>query len=52
MRVFVAGATGVIGRPLVRRLVRGGHEVVGISMRLYESAERPSGPALARFLRE
>lgn len=29
MRVFVAGATGVIGRPLVRRLVSAGHEVTG-----------------------
>jgi nucleoside-diphosphate-sugar epimerase len=29
MRVFVAGATGAIGRPLVQRLVADGHEVVG-----------------------
>jgi 2-alkyl-3-oxoalkanoate reductase len=29
MKVFVAGATGVIGRPLVRRLLEAGHEVVG-----------------------
>jgi nucleoside-diphosphate-sugar epimerase len=29
MRVFVAGATGAIGRPLVDRLVAGGHSVVG-----------------------
>lgn len=29
MKVFVAGATGAIGRPLVRMLVAGGHEVVG-----------------------
>jgi nucleoside-diphosphate-sugar epimerase len=29
MRVFVAGASGAIGRPLVARLVAGGHEVVG-----------------------
>jgi nucleoside-diphosphate-sugar epimerase len=28
MRVFVAGAGGAIGRPLVRRLVEAGHEVV------------------------
>jgi nucleoside-diphosphate-sugar epimerase len=29
MRVFVAGATGVIGRPLIARLLDAGHEVVG-----------------------
>jgi nucleoside-diphosphate-sugar epimerase len=29
MRVFVAGATGVIGRPLLERLVAAGHEVTG-----------------------
>ena len=31
MRVFVAGASGVIGRALVPRLVRAGHEVIGMS---------------------
>lgn len=31
MRVFVAGATGVIGRALVPRLIKAGHEVVGTS---------------------
>jgi nucleoside-diphosphate-sugar epimerase len=29
MKVFVAGASGVIGRPLVRQLVDAGHEVTG-----------------------
>ena len=29
MRIFVAGATGVIGRPLVPLLVRAGHQVTG-----------------------
>jgi nucleoside-diphosphate-sugar epimerase len=29
LRVFLAGATGAIGRPLVARLVADGHEVVG-----------------------
>ena len=29
MRVFVAGATGAIGRPLLTRLVAAGHEVTG-----------------------
>ena len=31
MRVFVAGATGVLGAPLVRALVAAGHEVTGTS---------------------
>jgi nucleoside-diphosphate-sugar epimerase len=29
MRIFLAGATGVIGRPLLALLVRAGHEVTG-----------------------
>ncbi len=29
MRVFVAGATGVVGRPLVSALIAAGHEVTG-----------------------
>jgi len=29
MKVFVAGASGAIGRPLVPRLIAGGHEVTG-----------------------
>ncbi len=33
MRVFVAGATGAIGRPLVRQLVAAGHEVAGMTRR-------------------
>ncbi|HVY96291.1 MAG TPA: NAD(P)-dependent oxidoreductase, partial [Solirubrobacterales bacterium] len=39
MRVFVAGASGAIGTPLVRRLVAGGHEVTGMTRR-EERAER------------
>jgi nucleoside-diphosphate-sugar epimerase len=31
MKVFVAGATGVIGRPLVTELVRQGHTVTGMT---------------------
>jgi nucleoside-diphosphate-sugar epimerase len=38
MRVFLAGATGVIGRPLTRALREAGHEVVGTT-RTEERAE-------------
>lgn len=31
MRVFVAGASGALGRPLVRALVAAGHEVTGMT---------------------
>ena len=31
MKVFVAGASGAIGRRLVPRLVAAGHEVVGMT---------------------
>jgi nucleoside-diphosphate-sugar epimerase len=31
MRVFVAGATGAIGRPLLPRLIAAGHEVTGMT---------------------
>ena len=31
MRVFVAGASGAIGRPLLPRLVAAGHEVTGMT---------------------
>lgn len=39
MKVFVAGATGVLGIPAVRELVREGHEVVGTA-RTKEKADR------------
>jgi len=38
MRVFVAGATGAIGRPLVSQLLAAGHEVTGMT-RVPERAE-------------
>ncbi|MGZ3311551.1 MAG: NAD-dependent epimerase/dehydratase family protein [Xanthobacteraceae bacterium] len=31
MRIFVAGATGAIGRPLVSALITAGHSVVGLT---------------------
>ncbi|HEY7256849.1 MAG TPA: NAD(P)-dependent oxidoreductase [Solirubrobacterales bacterium] len=48
MRVFVAGACGAMGRPLVRRLVAAGHEVTGTTRR-EERAEgiRAAGAAAA-----
>jgi 2-alkyl-3-oxoalkanoate reductase len=33
MKVFVAGASGAIGKPLVRQLVAAGHEVTGMTRR-------------------
>ena len=39
MRVFVAGATGAIGRPLVQQLLEAGHEVTGMT----RSEERAAG---------
>src|SRR5690242_10794884 len=39
MRVFVAGASGVVGRPTVRRLVAAGHDVVGMTRREERAAE-------------
>jgi nucleoside-diphosphate-sugar epimerase len=39
MKVFVAGASGVIGRPTVRRLVAAGHEVVGMTRREERAGE-------------
>lgn len=38
MRIFVAGATGAVGRGLVPLLVSNGHEVVGLT-RTPEKAE-------------
>jgi 2-alkyl-3-oxoalkanoate reductase len=39
MKVFVAGASGAIGRPLIERLTRDGHEVTGM-IRRAEGADR------------
>jgi nucleoside-diphosphate-sugar epimerase len=53
MRVFVAGAGGAIGRPLVRRLRAAGHDVIGMTRREKRAAElRELGaePAIADAL--
>jgi nucleoside-diphosphate-sugar epimerase len=39
MRVFIAGASGAIGRPLVRQLAAAGHEVTGTTRREERAAE-------------
>src|SRR5215470_8151157 len=49
MRIFVARASGAIGRPLVAELVRRGHEVTGMAPS--EAGARhlaDMGPAVAR----
>src|SRR3954447_26676513 len=38
MKIFVAGASGAIGRPLVRQLLAAGHAVTGMTRR-EENAE-------------
>lgn len=48
MRVFVAGASGVLGRPLLRRLLAAGHEVTGTTRREALAAEiRATGATAA-----
>lgn len=42
MRVFVAGATGAIGRPLVRQLLAAGHEVGGLTRDPAKAASLPN----------
>jgi 2-alkyl-3-oxoalkanoate reductase len=53
MRVLIAGASGAIGRPIVRRLVSWGHEVSGL-VRGYDGAERVAAdgatPVIANVL--
>ena len=47
MRVFVAGASGAIGRPLVRQLVEAGHEVTGTTRREERATEMRDAGATA-----
>lgn len=39
MKIFVAGATGAIGAPLVRQLIAAGHDVVGLTRSEARSGE-------------
>ena len=53
MRVFVAGASGVIGRPLIERLLGAGHEVTALARSEEKAAalrERGVEPAIADAL--
>ena len=53
MRVFVAGASGAIGRPLIDRLLAGGHEVTALARTEAKAAalrERGVEPAIADAL--
>jgi 2-alkyl-3-oxoalkanoate reductase len=48
VRVFVAGASGALGQPLVRELVAAGHEVTGMTRRAERAEEiRAAGGAAA-----
>jgi len=42
MRIFLAGATGALGRRLVPLLVSGGHQVTGTTRSAGKAAERPA----------
>ena len=47
MRVFVAGASGAIGRPLIPKLIAAGHEVTGMTRSEASAAELRGGGASA-----
>ena len=47
MRVFVAGASGAIGRPLTRQLVAAGHQVTGMTSRQASAAMADADGATA-----
>jgi nucleoside-diphosphate-sugar epimerase len=48
MKVFIVGATGVLGRPVVRQLVAGGDEVVAL-VRSRQRAAAIEGPGVQIF---
>ncbi|RDI45354.1 NAD-dependent epimerase/dehydratase family protein [Nocardia mexicana] len=39
MKIFLAGATGAVGRPLVRRLINSGHTIVGTTRSAWRAKE-------------
>lgn len=47
MKVFVAGATGAIGRPLLAQLIAAGHEVTGMTRREQRAEEMRAAGASA-----
>ena len=51
MRVFVAGATGAIGKQLVPRLVAAGHEVHGHDPQRVKAGDAPTSWAPCRWSR-
>jgi nucleoside-diphosphate-sugar epimerase len=50
MRVFLAGATGAIGRPLVRILLRAGHQVTGTTRSAEKAKELERAGAVPAVL--
>ncbi len=45
MRIFITGATGVLGRRVVPRLVAGGHEVAAVARTHAKAAAAPPAPS-------
>ncbi len=50
MAVFVVGATGAIGRPLIKQLVAAGHEVIGTTRSAAKAEQLRAAGAAARIV--
>lgn len=50
MKVFLAGATGAVGRPLLRELLHAGHDVVGTTRKPARARELERAGAEALVL--